>query len=637
MNLSSREDDVFLKRLTAIVEANLSDERFGVKELAVKMGISRSQIHRKLKSKTKQSVSQFIREIRLKKAKELLEKENLTVSEIAYNVGFGSPSYFIKCFHEYFGYAPGEFLKYAPESLKKGENGNHNKIFGKLKSKITFYQKPKFLLLVALILVCSGVVIYFVVQYLEKENNLLPTDKSIAILPLKNSGNDPEVQKLADGIVEDILNRLSQVSVLTVKSRNSSEKYRSTLMTTPEIAEEMGVSYLAEGTILKEGENVRIYIQLIDAVNDVHLWSEQFDRDLSGIFTFISDVSRQIAEELKAELSAVEMNQIEKVYTQNPEAYLLYLKGHYFWYRRTLEDLKKSIDYFNQALIIDPDYSLAYAGLANAYFIMAYWQWMPGKETWEKSKEFALKSLQIDNKLVEAHAVLGGIATWYDMNWEVANRELKLAIELDPNNAIAHQYYAEFLKNRGDFKEAINELNLALKLYPNAPAIYAVRAYCYYDTGKFNEALNDMKKVSELNRYYLIKNFLNFKIYFRQGEDLNAINELETIVSIYDPEMDLGNKLKDIYSNAGMEGIIYWTTDWLSSKKSKDNSTGLFNDDKLIAELYSLTGESDSVLVSLQRFYKTSSVRKLSINNSIDFKFLNDDPRFIALLKQMNL
>jgi tetratricopeptide (TPR) repeat protein len=367
------------------------------------------------------------------------------------------------------------------------------------------------------------------------------------------------------------------------------------------------------------------------------MWSDQYDRDLKGILAFISDVSRQIAEELKYELSLAEKKQIEKVYTQSTEAYQLYLKGRYFWHTRTKEDLLKSIDYFNQALAIDPNYSLACAGLADAYFIMVWWKWYPWDEGRIKSKEYAMKALNIDNHLSEAHAVLGGIADWFEKDWTLAERELNLAIECNPNFAVAHQYYGEHLNNRGNFIAALDQLNKAIQLNPNAPAMYRVRAGIYYNIGKYNEVLSNTKKVSELNQYYLTSRMLSFRVYIRLGEDLKAINELKTIISINDPESDQANLLNDIYSKSGIEGIIHWTIDWLKLKDFNDNRIGLFNDDYLIASLYSFTSEWDSVMVHLERFSNSKSARKPEIKNTIDFKPLRNDPRFVALIKGMGL
>jgi TolB-like protein/Tfp pilus assembly protein PilF len=456
-------------------------------------------------------------------------------------------------------------------------------------------------------------------------SSVLPTDKSIAILPLKNSGNAPEVEQLADGIVEDILNRLSKVSTLTVKSRNSSEIYRTSLKTTPEIAKELGVSYLAEGTILKEGENIRIYIQLIDAVNDMHLWSEQYDKDLSGIFTFISDVSRQIAGKLEAALSVKELEEIEKVYTEIPEAYQLYLKGRFFLNRRTKEEIKKSIDYFNQALEIDPNYSLAWAGLGDSYFNLVRYNFISEAEGKVKSREYAMKSLEIDNSLAESHAVLGTIALILDMNWKEAERELNLALELNPKLNLAHLYYGHYLRNRGKFEEAIKHYSIAIDLDPNVLIPYDSRAYCLYQMGKFSESLVEWEKVKEINKFYRSAYKISFLIYVRQGEDFKAIKELKTLISIFYPEVETDNILKEIYSKSGIEGVIRW---YIKLRVENGEAYG-------IDRLYAVIDDWDNALLNLEKIQWHLDYGL--IKYGIEYKPIQNDPRFIALLNKMGM
>ena len=616
MNINSREDQAFLNRLTAIVEASLNDEQFGVNQLALKMGVSRSHIHRKLKSISNQSVSQFIREIRLKKAKELLENGNLTVSEIAYNVGFGSPSYFVKCFHEHFGYAPGAYLKHANEVSGNNRLATVKKMF---------HNKFLVFLLSFFILISLGTSIYFIFRYNGKGSSLMPANKSIAILPLRNTANDPEIQSLAEGIMEDILNRLSHVNVLTVKSRNSAEVYRNNEKATPGIAQELGVSYLVEGTILKDGEKVRIYIQLLDAKKDKHLWSQQYDRDLSGIFSFISDVSHQIADQLEAALSVKELEEIEKVYTQNPRAYQLYLKGRFFLNRRTKDEVKNSIDYFNQALKIDPNYSLAWAGLGDSYFNMTRYDYMPESDGKLKSLEYATKSLKIDSSLAESHAVLGAIALILDMNWKEAERELNLALELNPNLDLAHLYYGHYLRNRGKFEEAIKHYSIAIDLDPNVLIPYDSRAYCLYQMGKFNESLVDWEKVKEINKFYRSAYKITFLIYVRQGEDLKAIEELKTIISIFYPEVKTENLLEEIYASSGMEGVIRW---YIKLRIENGETNG-------IDRLYAVIGDWENALLNLEKTPRHFDYGL--IKYGIEYKPIHNDPRFIALLNKMGM
>ena len=282
---------------------------------------------------------------------------------------------------------------------------------------------------------------------------------------------------------------------------------------------------------------------------------------------------------------------------------------------------------------------MAWTGLADTYFIMAYWRWIPVDEGFKKSKECALKSIEINNNLSETHALLGSIADWFELNWEEAERELKLAIELNPNNAVAHQYYAEHLLNRGKFKEAIKHCNIAIEINPYAPVIYAVRGDCYYNVGNYSESLNDIKKIIELNKYYGSAYVGNFRIYIRQKDDLKALKELKTILSLYDPGYVQEVLLDDIYSNSGINGIIQWMIEWLLTKEYNDNSSGLFNDELLIARSYSLADDWDNVYKYLEKLsnqpYHTTRVPY--IKHGIDFKPISNDPRFIELMKKMDL
>lgn len=621
MEVTNTEQN-FLNRLTEITEANLNNEQFGVSDLAEKAGISRSQIHRKLKSISNQSVSQFIREVRLNKAKDLLEQNKLTVSEIAYEVGFGSPSYFIKCFHENYGYAPGEYMKYAPLI---SENKRNNK------ARRLFYSKPKYLL-ISVLAITAIIITFLVVFSWEKESSNELTEKSIAILPLKNTLADPETQMLADGILEDILNRLSHVRELTVKSRNSSEVYRNSEKTTPQIAAELGVSYLLEGTILKEGENIRIYIQLIDGINDKHIWSAEYGKDLPGIFEFISEVSSQIASELEAVLSTSERNYIEKVYTKNTEAYKLYQKGRFFWHRRSEEGLKKSIEYFNQAIELDPGYSLAWAGLADAYLIITFWGWYPWDDGFLKSKEYALEAIHLDNNLAEPHVALGSMELYYNQNWKFAEKEFLKSIEIDPNYSNGYLFYADYLKMLGKYEEARVYLDKAIELFPNALINYHVSSGIYFDLGKFDEALQECEKLSEIDKNFMPNYRRKFALNFYKGEDLKAINELNNYLFLSSPQENHHDELNQIYLESGVSGVIYWLIEYLESEGSDDpiNTNYHFK----IAKLYGMLGDRESVLEQFKKGFKLGKSAEICyIYCNYEFRFLHDDPEFISFLK----
>uniref|UniRef100_UPI003216CE83 helix-turn-helix domain-containing protein n=1 Tax=uncultured Draconibacterium sp. TaxID=1573823 RepID=UPI003216CE83 len=604
----SPRDKLYVKRLTDIVIANLKNEHFGVSQLAQEMGNSRSYIYRRLKALTTESVSQFICRIRLEKAIDLLQEGELTISEVAYDVGFGSPSYFIKCFHECYGYSPGDFLK-----NNKKEN----------KEKDREWWKNQFWFLV-IVVVVAGVLsgIYFSGDNVSNE---LP--KSIAVLPLKNLSTKSEIQFLGDGIMEEILNRLSYIHNLDVRSSVTAEKYRNPIKTIPEIAQELKVKYVLTGSILKDGEKVRLYVQLIDAGSDKQLWTDQYDYELEDILHFVSDVSRQIANKLQTELTTGEIDKIEKVYTTDNEAYNLYLKGRFFWHRRTEVDVNKSIFYYRQAIEGDPGFALVYAGLGECYLVLSIFKWIPVKEGVIKCKEYLTKALELDPMLPEAHAALGSLECYFNWNWQFVEQEFTKAINLNPNYATAHQYYAEYLTIMGAHQEARGHINRALELNSTSMMMNAVSSICYYQEKKIAEALKSGEKALELG-IYKYQNVRNFFSYYYLDQFENALNELQKYLLLELPGENNNELLERIYKESGIKGVAKWTIHRLILEDEPD--------DYFIARFYAILSEKDSVLVYLNKELNTG-IRGPFMKYNPDFEFLHEDSRFKALLKKMNM
>ena len=621
-------DDQFLRKIHQNIEDNFDDENFSVKDLADNVGISRSMLHRKLIKLTGKSASDLIKEIRLSRAKALLENDVATVSEIAYKVGFSSPGYFNKVFKKHFYVSPGDVKKGIITDCTDSLNDLDPKSTKIDRLKKLIIRQKKRIIYFTLFCICVGV--YMWIPLSE------PTQKSIAVLPFKNLSEDVANQYFADGMMEELLINLSGIKNYKIISRTSSEKYRGSDKSLPKIAEELRVSYIIEGSVQKYEDNARIFVQLVDAQKDQHVWSENFSRELKDIFMVQSEIAKQVAMELETVLSSEETEEIDKTHTKNLEAYNLYLKGRYFWHRRTEVDVKKSIEYFNQALVKDSNYSLAYAGLADAYHILAFYRWYPWVEGWEKCKEYALKALSINKNLAEAHATLGSIAIWYDWNWEITEKELRMAIELRPSYASAYQYYSEYLRMIGHYEEAIKQINIAIELNPNSLIMYHIRSLYYYHTGEYSKALSDGGKVFEIEKNNILQLWLHFKIYVRQGEDINAIAELQKLIFITEPDMNSGKLLNGIYAKSGIEGIISWAINWQITEKSFNRSNGVL-DNRFIAELYSLTSEWDSVMVYLERYTESDIIRPDWFRYSADFKMLRDDPRFTSLLKKIGL
>lgn len=378
MRLTFNNDKEFIEKLTEIVITNLDNDKFGVDELVHASGLSHATVLHKIKSISQKTISQFICEIRLDKALEILQNETLTSAEVAYKVGFESLAYFNSCFHEYFGYTPGEVKKKLTfkDEIIENESNNKSNIFKSLKrlfAKRTLLIRVSQIFIALVILLLAHMAFFdFPIKF---GNEKTDSKMSIAVLPFKNLSNEKEYQYLADGITEGITKRLNKLGNLKVISRTSSEHFRESNKSIPQIAKELDVNYILEGSVQCDESKARISVQLIDADKDQHILSEQFDRELENIFALQSNIVRQVAERLQMTLTTEEIAKIEKVPTENREAYNYYLLGRFFCNKRTKEGLEKSIAYFEKAIETDNLYALAYAGLADALFIQAWWGW----------------------------------------------------------------------------------------------------------------------------------------------------------------------------------------------------------------------------------------------------------------------
>ncbi len=329
MQNSEAANTDFLDRITEIIQGHISDERFGVSELAAKIGMSRSNLLRKIKKTTGLSVSQFISQVRLKNAMEMLKTSSLNVSEVSYEVGFSSTSYFIKCFREYYGYPPGE-------AGKREEVAND-----KISQDPAKKKKGVTILISGLALVIIVLMMFTIVKL--SSSGKANSENSIAVLPFKNDSQDSTNIYLINGLMESLLNNLQQIEDLRVVSRTSVEKYRDQSKTIPEIAKELGVKYIVEGSGQKIGDQIMLNIQLIEARRDKHLWAEQFNREAGDIFNLQSEVANSITSEIKVIITPEEKQRIEKAPTSSLIAYDYFLKGYELFHQGTAEGLWEAI------------------------------------------------------------------------------------------------------------------------------------------------------------------------------------------------------------------------------------------------------------------------------------------------------
>src|SRR6056297_300105 len=426
MSNPSPKKPTFIEQAEALILENLANEQFGVSELAEAMHMSRSNLLRKIKKQTQLSASQFIRQVRLKEAMKLLKEDSSTVSEISYQVGFGSTSYFIKCFREQYGYSPGELGKSDVEVEIEQIKPNYLKL----------YQWP-------IIAATSLALILVAIILFNKKDaiNEPKIEKSIAVLPFKNESRDSTNLYFVNGLMESALNNLQKIEDLRVISRTSVEKYRKTDKGIPEIAEELHVNYLVEGSGQRVGDQVLLNIQLINASTDTPIWVEQYSREVEDIFELQNDVAKKIADAIAAVVTPTELEQIEKKPTENLLAYDYYLQALDPYYSRTEEGLEKAISLFEKAIEQDPEFALAYANIAISYYLLEMSQ--IEKQYTEKINSFADKALLYDSKSAES---LVAKAFYYiqTKEYKLALPHLNKALEYNPNSSLAVQMLAEF-------------------------------------------------------------------------------------------------------------------------------------------------------------------------------------------------
>jgi TolB-like protein/AraC-like DNA-binding protein/Tfp pilus assembly protein PilF len=444
----------FIQKLTNLVEANMANEKFGPDDLAREAGMSHSTFNRKLKSVLNQNASQFIREARLKKAKELLLNEDATVAEIAYSVGFGSATYFSKCFHEFFGVAPGDLRKHEMENEPDEQPVE-------LISKKHKQAKILTGLFVGLI-----VLIPFSVFLINKVSKTAIKEKSIAVLPFKYLSNDTHNQYLADGMMDAILLNLSKIKDLRVISRTSVEQYRKSDKTAASIGREQDVAYLLEGSFQKVDNQIRLIVQLIRTKDEHHVWSDNYDRSWEDIFAVQSEVAEKVAHELQAAITPEEKQLIRKVPTINLTAYDYYQRGKDIYDSNTDSiSMERARHLFRKALELDSTIALAYTGLAKIYQNKNFWKTYFSEDFFDSTLIFANKALTFDDKCSDAF-VLKGVRYNQLGETESAIKEFNKAIKYNPNDHYAYRNLAFINREiQDDHVEGLRNLFECAKRY----------------------------------------------------------------------------------------------------------------------------------------------------------------------------
>jgi len=454
--------------------------------------------------------------------------------------------------------------------------------------------------------------------------------KSIAVFPFENLSRDPDNAFFTEGVQDEILTRLAKVADLKVIARTSTRKFKSAPENLPDIAQQLGVANILEGSVQKAGDQVRVNVQLINALTNAHIWAEIYDRKLTDIFAVESDIAKAIAEALQAKLTGSEKAMIVSQPTSDTTAYELYHKGRSFWEQRSGDNLAKAIAFYEQAIARDPNYALAYAGLANSYVLLPLYFSVPQRDAMAKAREAALKALQIDPNLAEAHNALGRILNFDDLDLDAAAREFRRAIELQPNNATAHQWYGNGpLDSLGRFDEAIAETKRAVELDPLSSIINTDRAYPLYFARRYDEAMAQAKKTIELDPSFFYARQILGMVLLAKGDLPGAIAEFEKARQLSGDPLHLA--LVAVAKSKMGDKNIARTLGEL--EKVNPDRQGLAYDRALV---YLAIGNKEEALHWLEQSYADRDGANLSwINVEPILDPLHGEPRFEALVQKV--
>jgi len=457
------------------------------------------------------------------------------------------------------------------------------------------------------------------------------TIDSIAVLPFVNVSKDPNSEYLSDGVTESIISSLSQLPQLRVMARSTVFRFKGRETEPQAVGKELGVRAVLVGRMLQQGENLTVSTELVNVSDGTQLWGEQYNRKMSDLVTVQQEIAREISERLRLKLTGAQQRQLAKGSTENTEAYQHYLKGRYHQNRASEEGYKKSIDYYQQAIAIDPNYAQAYAGIADAYSLAADW-YLSDREAYEKAKAAATRALEIDDTLAESHVSMAIVGLFYDWNWAEAEKEYKRALELKPNYADAHIQYCFYLwAIRRQYPEAIAEAKQAVQLDPLSLPANGALADALTLARQYDQAIEQLRKTLELDPNVWFTHHQLGVVYEYKGQLPEEIAEFQKAMQLDNNPMILA-KLARAYALSGKRGEAQKLIDQL-----KDLSRQRYVSSGAVAEIYAALGERDQTFELLEKGYDERAVEMLFLKNDPIWDGFRSDPRFQDLLRRVGL
>ncbi len=610
----------FMDNIEQIVLSNLGIEGFGVSELSHELGLSRSQVLRKVKASTGKSVNLLIREIRLREAAKLIQESDFTAAEIAYKVGFSSPSYFNKCFHEYFACTPGDFKRKSVDD-KMIPGGTAKKERPKKSGQLRIFA------FAAALMVLVALSLTFRDKLFQNKGSQVQS-ASIAVLPFLTLSEDGEQEYLADGITEAITLELSQQNDIRVISRTSAMRYKGEKILSSDIATELDVDFLLEGSVLHNADSLRVVVQLIEPFpKEKHVWADSYDQKYVDLLALVKKISNQIASEVN--LAVKPEASISSLYQPDPGALDLYLRGRHLWYQQNPGSVHAALSYLQQCIQIDSGYAPAYATLAEAYISLN--KLIRDNEEKLRHRELAraaiAKALELDPLLAAAYFTSGNIAGKFDWDWEEMKQLAEKGLSIDPNNAFGYILLSDYYLIRGKPDKALEMAILSEKLDPINPRTGCLVAERYYLSGNYQRSIRQYKHVLELYPAYGFAWDGIGYAYFMSGDREEAMKSWRELHLI------MGNDSSaSIYATEPIDVALNF---WL--KKAKSEAPQYCSNPTIIAMAHIFVDDPLGALEYLDIAYKYKNEDLPTMMLRPHWKAIYDEPRFLELAENMNV
>ena len=480
-------------------------------------------------------------------------------------------------------------------------------------------------LLIFLVLLAIGLWAYW--SYANRNQQV----QSIAVLPFKNESGNSELNYLSDGLTDSLINSLAQLPRLSVKARSSVFRYKDKEVEPQEIARQLSVQAILSGRLVQQGNNLTLYLSLVDAKEGNQIWGLQYDRNVTDTLALQKEIARDVSRKLQTQWSPADEKRLAKDDTRNPQAYEYYLRGRQHQFNMTQPEIRKAIEFYQKAIDVDPNYAIAYAGMADAYRVLPIAYNVAPQEAIPKAKAAASKALEIDEELAEAHIVMGWIAFMFDYNWQTAEKEFKRSIELSPNSADAHRGYAHMLSNLGRHSEALVEGRIARELDPLSLITIALEGQFLFYAGRDVDALASFQKALEIDPNFWIAHNGAGRIYLRRGEYPEAIAKFRKAKEIFASAEPMSQLAYALARSGDRKGALAMLGELRELQKQE--SVPIYN----FGLIHNALGETDEAFKALEQSLQVHEPQMSFIKVDTRWDNVRSDPRFQNLLQRVGL